>query len=444
MEVQLVIRQPGGTAFEYRFTEEPVTLGSALANHVVIQDPDVAPHQLIIFREKGDWVIRNLADGVEIVLNEQPIGKAETRPLGHEARLQVGDYGVLWCSEAVTEGAPKELARPSPREKAPRREAPAPSVPSPPPTGDFARAACCSSIAAWQDVPELAATAPISDRRMAPPPVALAVEPSESVGAAAAAADVLAVSPASERLVAAGSEVDLSELEAAIRAQSAVSALTNAAPGAKDVEASAPSGPAASAVAAEGGRVTVHGYGRMRPFRAYPLLVNVTSGEPAARADAGAASFVRVVPCLPGCVVTPTSVRLDLRGATNGMKFWITPVAVGRHPDAWVDITWQGSAPMRLRMPCRVLTPWVARLLALLALMTAGGAFLPRLMGRDVALANVLPASLPLRAVELLEAAGGVEGVGLALAALLLLASVVSYLLRRPRSVTLTVARPGA
>ena len=189
----------------------------------------------------------------------------------------------------------------------------------------------------------------------------------------------------------------------------------------------------------------MHGYGRMRPFRAYPLLVNVTQAEQAAH-GAAAGSYVRVVPCFPGCVVTPTSARLDLSRTANGMKFWVTPVAVGRHRDAWVDITWQGGPPARLKMPCRVLTPWISRLFLLLTLAAAVLAFVPGFMGWDLrgALERRLPSELAPHAVKGLEMAGGAVNLGLAVAALFLLMSVVFYLLRRPRSVTLTATRPGA
>jgi len=104
MEVQLTIEQPNGSVSHHRFNEEPVTIGSAIANHIVFDDADLAPHQLIIFREKETWVIRSLAQGLEIVCDDRVLAHGETYPLNLEATIKMGEYSVLWCAEAAPEG----------------------------------------------------------------------------------------------------------------------------------------------------------------------------------------------------------------------------------------------------------------------------------------------------------------------------------------------------
>jgi len=175
----------------------------------------------------------------------------------------------------------------------------------------------------------------------------------------------------------------------------------------------------------------------MFPFRTYPLLVSVTGLGPAAgsRRD-----LVRVIPSYPGCVVTPTSARLDLAQGAKGVRFWVTPVAVGRHKDTWLNIVRQGSKPARLKMPCRVVNRRLVVLLAFLTLATAALSFVAEAQAWPVAdsLVNLLPASLGPTLAKGFDLAGGFLNCGLGLAGVFFVMTLVAYAFRRPRSVTIT------
>jgi hypothetical protein len=548
MELQLTIERPDGTVSQFRFTEEPVTIGSATANHIVLQDAALAPHQLIIFRERGDWVIRNLADGPEIYCGEKPVGKGDTRPLGHEAHVRMGTYHLQWCADAAPVGAQSELARPSAEESLPTEEeaqadlaaaaevAPVGAMDTPASRPPEFMATLGSALPDAEEADEssgaeevLAAlgSSPLappepsepseemasevgSDSEAAPPPAqdeSPAEEEAEessfllgdarSIDAELPAAlgdppanlgdpepalvpepeplpDVLP-NPYSQSAeeeeapsepqpnmvdldmpmqtpelvpadVRSPDEVDLAGLEQAIEsAQPAVATATGAAhdpvieephtPGVIDEDVQQ------EIVTSAAPRITVHGLRRMVQFKTCQLLVSITgSASDITPWDGGRRSeFVRVVPSYPGSVVTPTSARLDLSQGAKGVKFWITPVSVGRHKDACLNVLRKGSKPARLKMPCRVVsrrpTAWFAFLALAMALFT----FLAEAQAWSVtdSIVTLVPPQASPMVAEAFEFAGFLN-CGLGLAGLFLLLALVSHVRRRTRSVTIT------
>jgi len=556
MELQLTIERPDGTVSQFRFTEEPVTIGSATANHIVLQDAALAPHQLIIFRERGDWVIRNLADGPEIYCEEKRVGKGETRPLGHEAQVRMGTYQVQWCADAAPVGAQSELARPSAEQsraavEEPETDLAADAEVSPlgamdtpasrPPefmttlgsslpeaeadesngAAEVLAALGTSPLAPPDSDEETASeseASPVSEEdespveeeteessfhpgdprsidaelpaalggTMAEPPEAETVmaEPEMAEPAMAEPAFALEREPVPDVLpnpysqsaeeppqqpepstldldlpvlapepgladLRSSDEVDLAGLEQAIEsAQPAVATASGVADGTVIEEPHAPGVIAEDVqpqVAAPGGpRITVHGRRRMVQFKTCQLLVSVTGSARAAESDMtpwnrGRSDFVRVVPSYPGSVVTPTSARLDLARGAKGVKFWITPVSVGRHKDTCLNVLRRGSKPARLKMPCRVISrrpiPWWA----LLALAMAVFTFLAKAQAWPVAdsLVTLVPPQVAPTLAKAFELVGFLN-CSLGLAGLFLVLELITRFRRRPRSVTIT------
>lgn len=559
MELQLTIERPDGTVSQFRFTEEPVTIGSATANHIVLQDAALAPHQLIIFRERGDWVIRNLADGPEIYCGEKQVGKGDTRPLGQEAQVRMGAYQMQWCANAAPVGAQSELARPS-AEEPPEESLPTAEEPE----ADLAAAAEVSPVGAMDTPasrpPEFMATlgsalpdagadessgaeevlAALGSSPLAPP------EPSEEMASESEAAplpaedempaeevteessshlgaprsidaelpaalgdppadlgepepelapepvlaqepmlaqepeplpDVLpnpysqsAEEPSSEPEpsmvdldlpvhapepgpadLRSPDEVDLAALEQAI--ESAQPAVATAPEVAHDPVIDGPHIPGVidedvqqEVVVSAAPRITVHGLRRMVQFKTSQLLVSITGSAPAGESGmtswgGGRSEFVRVVPSYPGSVVTPTSARLDLSRGAKGVKFWITPVSVGRHKDACLNVLRKGSKPARLKMPCRVVSRYSIAWFAFLTLALALAVFTFLAEAQAWPVADSLVTLVPPQVAPMLARAfefAGFLNCCLGLAGLFLLLALFARVRRRPRSVTIT------
>ena len=475
MEVQLTIEQPDGAIARHSFTEEPITVGSAVANHVVLDDSELAPHQLIIFREKGEWVIRSLADGPDIVCDERPLARHETRLLGHEAMVTMGSYTLGWCAEAVPLGAPKDLARPVATRTGSGQEVGAETDWSA--GSGFAATAERGALepatspgtmgdSNGHDHVEMAhegdpaRDALFPEHEMPLDPDAMHTESLMKAALDVTFPDDLQHEPSSDGSFPEGSwtaqdgnetadpQVQASTVEAAD------TPVARRARGRDRHQVSLPEGSDLESQALLGrgrSRVTVHGYRRMRPFRAYPLVVQVTRtpvgepGEPGPDGDFDfpelsdeTPTFVRIVPSLPGCVVTPVSARLDLQRGAEGVRFWVTPVAAGRHRDGWVDVTWEGSPPARMEMPCHVVSSAGAGLFLLLALATAGLANLPAWVGWNLAryLSQDYLGSLAAPAKEAIRACGGVTHILVGLAAFWLVLAFLAWAARRPRQVT--------
>lgn len=440
MEVQLTVRYPDNATTTHRFSEEPITVGSAVANHIVLEEQEVAPHQLIIFREGGGWVVRSLAPEPPIQCEDRPLTPGETRVLGHEACMILGPFVIEWCSEASPVGEAKELARPLAAAAEvgaasapvsapiPNADQTAPSLPPDPRERAPEPVMEAADVASAFDLLDGSRSAP-SAPSAAPPPAAAAIAPQPMVMASAPAC-ATATLPASPPATVAPPlpEPELAEPQG-----------DHAPPPRAAVEPPVTTAPAAMI----NPRVTLNAFRRMYPFRAYPLLVNIT--QPATISDSEPAdrAFVRVVPSLPGCLVTPPAARLDLRRAAVGMRFWVTPMVVGRQQDGWIDVAWQGAPPARLKMVYRVVKQWPAKLFATLAVLVVALTYLwekfPAL--RPEGLEAKTPEVVQRYLGETVNTVGSVTNLGFCAAGVLLILAIASFVMRRPKSTALTATR---
>lgn len=465
MEVQLTIEQPNGTVSDHRFTEEPITVGSGMANHVVFEDPDLAAHQLILFREKGRWVVRNLAQGVEVQCDENLLPPGETHALQPESRIQMGNYAVDWCSDAPPEDAQKELARPRVLEPAAVAEGTDSSWTNDPEqsgqeTADAAASDFSGDIfddfnedthtdtdsefeSAMEGAEEITEEGgeqefPFSEETMTSEMLTLEMGEEESM------TNLVSDLEVPDDIESGGEVEEVNNLD--FFGEEAGSDLVQ-----QEAYEVNPFLEEDLLVETETTpRVTIQGYDRMRPFRTYPMLVNIThtdtSGQPVDATGSGDAEgpFARFVPSLPGCVVTPASARADVRFGVAGLKFWVTPVATGRFEDAQVHVMWEGRAPARIQMPLSLVRNPAAKIWAFLALVTGLLTLFQRQSGWDVE-AN-MTGSLPTWAASPLlkgiEAVGGAVNFGLAVTGLFMVLALVAFLMRRPRSITLTTSPP--
>lgn len=135
---------------------------------------------------------------------------------------------------------------------------------------------------------------------------------------------------------------------------------------------------------------TVRYHAQMQPFRNYRLTVSIAARDAAGRRtrdlqpsgepfDTGAAAqVVTVVPRMPGCIVVPDRVHLDLRSQPATAEFWITPTARGNYnrearslvdgpsmPCAFVEFVRGARHIERIATPTRVVGTWPVRLAAL-------------------------------------------------------------------------------
>ncbi len=463
MEVQLAIEQPNGTVSQHRFTEEPITVGSGLANHVVFEDPDLAAHQLILFREKGRWVIRNLAQGVEVQCDNNLLPPGETLTMKPESRIQMGSYAIDWCSEAPPEDAQKELARPRVLESAAIAESSESTWAS-------------GSEASGQetaDAPSSDLSGDIFDEFNEDTPSDMHSEIDSESEAVMDVAEGFSEEEEEQELMS-SEETSTSEMEEEEPTMAFLldqEVPDDSEPGGEVEEANNfdftgeetgsdfmpqeqqepnPFMEDPLPITETTPRVTIQGYDRMRPFRTYPLLVNITHtdtmGQPvdATGCDGTEGPVVRFVPSLPGCVVTPASARADLACGAAGLKFWVTPVATGRFEDARMHVMWEGRNPAQIQMPLSLVRSSAAKIWTVLALVMGLLALYKHQSAWDVdgLLTRALPDGITSPLLQGVEAMGGAVNFGLAFTGLFLALALVAYLMRKTRTITLTTTPP--
>ncbi len=105
----------------------------------------------------------------------------------------------------------------------------------------------------------------------------------------------------------------------------------------------------------------------MKPQRVYPLVVEVPRGKGAVAADAPTGIVVTVRPVVPGALVAPAELPLEVSRPGARATFHVTPLARGRLPGAGVRFLYDGRLLHELATPMRVRTQRLAWLLLLLA-----------------------------------------------------------------------------
>lgn len=79
-----------GQSHYHKINSFPATIGRAFDNDIILNDPSVSPHHLVIDENKGDCIIRNISNENGTLLNQQPMdGLATTIAL--PASVTLGD-----------------------------------------------------------------------------------------------------------------------------------------------------------------------------------------------------------------------------------------------------------------------------------------------------------------------------------------------------------------
>ena len=110
-------------------------------------------------------------------------------------------------------------------------------------------------------------------------------------------------------------------------------------------------------------------YCTMKPRRVYPLVVEVSRRAGAVPADGPTGVQVTLRPIVPGALVAPAELPLDVSRPGSRATFHVTPLALGRLPEARVQVFHEGRPIQDLSTQMkgkRQLLTWVLLLLTLL------------------------------------------------------------------------------
>lgn len=114
--------------------------------------------------------------------------------------------------------------------------------------------------------------------------------------------------------------------------------------------------------------LSVSYYCTMKPQRVYPLVVEVPRGRGAVPADGPTGVTVTLRPAVPGAVVVPAELPLEVSRPGAAATFHVTPLARGRLREACVRVLYDGRPVQELRTRMTGKTQRLAWLLLLLAL----------------------------------------------------------------------------
>lgn len=102
----------------------------------------------------------------------------------------------------------------------------------------------------------------------------------------------------------------------------------------------------------------VHTYQQMNLGRIHKLSLRVESslqGPMEEVAQLNQSPYVRVVPVLPGCMVSPIEAIMDVRNPRVEAQFWVVPLAPVNKMDAAEVQLWHGGLPKdSIPIPCKV------------------------------------------------------------------------------------------
>ena len=107
-------------------------------------------------------------------------------------------------------------------------------------------------------------------------------------------------------------------------------------------------------------------YYRMKPQRAYPLVVEVPRGSAAAGPGPGP---VVVRPLIPGAHIVPAEQALDVNRAGQQVTFYVTPLARGRLPAPRVEVLQHGRPVGAIGLRMKAVTQRMTWLLLLLTVL---------------------------------------------------------------------------
>ena len=91
------IRPPDGPATDVQLEGLQVTVGRGRGNDVVIPDPTVSRHHLVLERLAAGWSAHDVHSTNGTLVNGEPIGTG--RPLYPDDQLQLGDTEVVYRAD---------------------------------------------------------------------------------------------------------------------------------------------------------------------------------------------------------------------------------------------------------------------------------------------------------------------------------------------------------
>jgi len=187
-------------------------------------------------------------------------------------------------------------------------------------------------------------------------------------------------------------------------------------------------------------RTTVRYWTQMNPQRIFPLLVVLSKEsirkvviEGVAQVEGKQAFAIRkenpvvtIEPHLPGCLVTPAALDVDVTPRLVESRFFVAPIVEGRIEDARIDIRYQGRVIDTVPLRVRVTKQTVAKVSAAFGVVSPIFSQLVKFSGKgDLGLLEWV------RGVG--ERVGGGTNLGWIVAGLAGLVAVVFYLWNRPR-----------
>jgi hypothetical protein len=90
-------------------------------------------------------------------------------------------------------------------------------------------------------------------------------------------------------------------------------------------------------------------YATMKPQRIYPLVVEVAAANSPGAANGVGGTTVVLRPTVPGAIVAPAELPLDVSRPGSRASFHVTPVARGTLPEACVRVFYEGRQVQELR-----------------------------------------------------------------------------------------------
>lgn len=150
----------------------------------------------------------------------------------------------------------------------------------------------------------------------------------------------------------------------------------------------------------------VRHFSQMNPNKVFPLLVSIIEAEMYIKVPEldnvqqvesekvlevkESSPLVRLVPVVPGCLVSPPEAVVDVRRPKIDVTFWVAPQAEGDfRRSARVEVWHEGVCQDAIPIPCLVRAQTITKVVSAFSLVSSvSGAFLEAFVGKGQALAS--------------------------------------------------------
>ncbi len=79
--------------------------------------------------------------------------------------------------------------------------------------------------------------------------------------------------------------------------------------------------------------------------------------------------IVEIVPHFPGCICTPSRLKVNVTPERVEARMWITPLCEGDLQDARVEVWYEGKKINSVETPCKITTQAIAKLMGVMTFM---------------------------------------------------------------------------